>query len=51
LDYLIKVKGMTFPEAVIQIDGQVVTKPPVPQKSKTVVEQKKLLLQTKSKSN
>lgn len=29
LDYLIKVRGMSFPEAVIQIDGQAAVIPPV----------------------
>lgn len=28
LDYLIKVRGMTLPEAVMQIDGQAVVMPP-----------------------
>jgi hypothetical protein len=32
LDCLIKVRGMSFPEAVIQIDGQVAVVPPVSSK-------------------
>lgn len=33
LDYLIKVRGMTFPSAVMQIDGQVAIMPPVSSKA------------------
>lgn len=44
LDYLIKVRGMSFPEAVIQIDGQAVVTPPVlPMSQKSIVHKKPLL--------
>jgi len=51
LDYLIKVRGMTFTEAVIQIDGQAANKPPVPSKVQIPAEPKKLLLPEKNENN
>lgn len=51
LDYLIKVRGMSFPEAVIQIDGQAAIMPPVSSKAQTPVEAKTLLLPEKNKNN
>lgn len=51
LDYLIKVRGMTLPEAVIQIDGQAAILPPVSSKTQTPVEPKKLLLPEKNENN
>lgn len=51
LDYLIKVRGMTLPEAVIQIDGQVVITPPAPLKTQEPTEPKKLLLPEKNENN
>jgi hypothetical protein len=53
LDYLIKVRGMTLPEAVIQIDGQAAISPPVlsrTQEPKTT-ELKQLLLPEKNQNN
>ncbi|MDF9409909.1 DUF3991 and toprim domain-containing protein [Pelotomaculum isophthalicicum JI] len=51
LDYLIKVRGMTLPEAVMQIDGQAVVMPPVPSKALEPAEPRRLLLPEKNKSN
>ena len=51
LDYLIKVRGMTFPEAVLQINGQAAVTPPVSQKTKEPSEPKKLLLPEKNENN
>lgn len=51
LDYLIKVRGMSFPEAVIQIDGQAVVMPPVLPRPQKAVEHKKLLLPEKNENN
>lgn len=51
LDYLIKVRGMTLPEAVIQIEGQAAIMPPAPAKSQIPVEIKKLLLPEKNVNN
>lgn len=51
LDYLIKVRGMTLPEAVIQINGQAAIMPPVPAKAQIPVEPKKLLLPEKNENN
>ena len=51
LDYLIKVRGMTLPEAVLQIDGQAAVMPPVSPKVQEPVESKKLLLPEKNENN
>lgn len=55
LDYLIKVRGMSFPEAVIQIDGQAATMPPALQEAQThaqtPAETKTLLLPEKNENN
>lgn len=51
LDYLIKVRGMSFPEAVIQIDGQAVVIPPVLPMSQTSIVHKKPLLPEKNVNN
>jgi hypothetical protein len=51
LDYLIKVRGMSFPEAVIQIDGQVAVAPPVSSKVEKPTEPKRLLLSDKNENN
>ena len=51
LDYLIKVRGMSFPEAVIQIDGQAAVMSPVLPRLQKTVEHKKLLLPEKNESN
>ena len=51
LDYLIKVRGMTLPEAVIQIDGQAAIAPSVPSKTQEPTEPRKLLLPEKNKNN
>lgn len=51
LDYLIKVRGMSFPEAVIQIDGHKVVVPPISSKKQKTVESKRLLLPEKNKNN
>ena len=51
LDYLIKVRSMTFPEAVLQIDGQTAITPPVPSRNHEPVEPKKLLLPEKNENN
>ena len=51
LDYLIKVRGMAFTEAVIQIDGQVAIAPPVSSHSPKLAEPSKLLLPEKNTNN
>jgi len=51
LDYLIKVRGMTLPEAVMRIDGQAAVVPPVPSMAREPAEPRKLLLPEKNKSN
>ena len=51
LDYLIKVRGMTLPEAVLQIDGQVAIAPPIPSKVREPAAPRRLLLPEKNKSN
>lgn len=51
LDYLIKVRGMSFPEAVIQIDGQVAVMPPVLPKIQKTSEPKRLRLPEKNENN
>ncbi|GBF33781.1 hypothetical protein DCCM_2892 [Desulfocucumis palustris] len=51
LDYLIKVRGMTLPEAVMRIDGQAVVEPPVPSKAREPAEPRRLLLPDENKSN
>ena len=51
LDYLIKVRGMTFPDAVIQIDGQTATASPAPSRKYEPAEPKKLLLPENNKNN
>ena len=51
LDYLIKVRGMSFPEAVIQIDGQAVVIPPVLTMTQKSIEHKRLLLPEKNVNN
>ncbi len=50
LDYLIKVRGMTFPEAVMRIDGQAVVVPPVPSKAREPARPRKLLFRRKTKA-
>jgi hypothetical protein len=51
LDYLIKVRGMTLPEAVMQIDRQAVVMQPVPSKAREPAEPRRLLLPEKNQSN
>jgi hypothetical protein len=51
LDYLIKVRGMPLPEAVLQIDGQAAIAPPVPSKAWEPAEPRRLLLPEKNESN
>lgn len=51
LDYLIKVRGMTLPEAVPQIDGQAAIAPPVLSRKPAPAELKKLLLPEKNENN
>jgi len=51
LDYLIKVRGMTLPEAVIQINGQAAIMPSVPLKERKPDEPRKLLLPERNESN
>lgn len=51
LDYLIKVRGLTLPQAVIQILGQAAVMPPVPSKAQHTVEIKRLLLPAKNENN
>jgi hypothetical protein len=51
LDYLIKVRGMTLPEAVMRIDGHAAVLPSVPSKAWGPVEPRRLLLPEKNKSN
>ena len=51
LDYLIKVKGMSLPDAVIQIDGQAtVVSSSANSKPQKTIEHKKLLLPEKNKN-
>ena len=51
LDYLIKVRGMTLPEAVLQIDGQAAIEPPVSSKAQEPSKPRKLLLPGKNGNN
>jgi len=51
LDYLIKVRGMTLPEAVMRIDGQAVVMPTVPSKARKPAELRRLLLPEKHENN
>ena len=51
LDYLIKVRGMTLPEAVIRIDGQAVVVPSVPSKTRETAGPKRLLLPERNQNN
>lgn len=51
LDYLIKVRGMTLPEAVLQINGQAAVIPPVSSKVQEPSGPKKLLLPEKNENN
>ncbi|TCX48963.1 DUF3991 and TOPRIM domain-containing protein [Dehalobacter sp. 14DCB1] len=51
LDYLIKVRGMTLPEAVLQIDGQAAIMLPVPPNAQEPINQGNLLLPEKNKNN
>ncbi|OCZ49902.1 DUF3991 and TOPRIM domain-containing protein [Dehalobacter sp. TeCB1] len=51
LDYLIKVRGMMLPEAVLQIDGRAAIMPPVPSKAQEPTNQRNLLLPEKNKNN
>lgn len=51
LDYLIKVRGMSLPEAVIQIGGQAAVTPPVPARKQESATPKKLLLPDKNENN
>jgi hypothetical protein len=51
LDYLIKVRGMTLPEAVLLIDGQADVAPPVPPQKSLAVEPKELRLPEKNQNN
>jgi len=51
LDYLIKVRGMKLPEAVMRIDGQTAVVSSVPSKAREPVDPRRLLLPDKNKSN
>ncbi|OCZ49926.1 DUF3991 and TOPRIM domain-containing protein [Dehalobacter sp. TeCB1] len=51
LDYLVKVRGLSLPDAVIQIDGQITIAPPPQSKDKELSKQKKLLLPEKNENN
>lgn len=51
LDYLVKVRGLSLPDAVIQIDGQMTIAPPPKSKNKELSEQKKLLLPERNENN
>ncbi|WP_061214682.1 DUF3991 and TOPRIM domain-containing protein [Syntrophomonas wolfei] len=51
LDYLIKVRGMTLPEAVMRIDGQAVIIPPAPSKARETAGPKRLLLPERNQNN
>lgn len=51
LDYLIKVRGMELPEAVLQIDGQAAIAPPVSSKTQETKEPRTLLLPEKHVNN
>ncbi|AFV01108.1 MULTISPECIES: DUF3991 and TOPRIM domain-containing protein [unclassified Dehalobacter] len=50
LDYLVKVRGLSLPEAVIQIDGQAAMSP-IPSKKPISTEPKRLLLPEKNENN
>jgi len=49
LDYLIKVRGMTLPEAVLQINGQAAVMPPVSPKAQEPSEPKKTAIAGKKR--
>ncbi|MEI6102044.1 MAG: DUF3991 and TOPRIM domain-containing protein [Eubacteriales bacterium] len=51
LDYLIKIRGMSLPEAVIRINGQAIIVPSAPSPKTVAVEPKKLLLPEKNENN
>jgi hypothetical protein len=51
LDYLIKVRGMPLPEAVIQINGQAAITPPAPSQKSVAAEPKTLLLPERNENN
>jgi hypothetical protein len=51
LDYLIKVRGMELPEAVLQIDGQAAIAPPVSSQTQEPKEPRTLLLPEKYVNN
>ena len=51
LDYLIKVRGMKLPEAVMRIDWQTAVMSSVPSKAREPVDPRRLLLPDKNKSN
>ncbi|WP_418790380.1 DUF3991 domain-containing protein [Phosphitispora sp. TUW77] len=51
LDYLIKVRGMSLPEAVLQIDGQAAITPPARPKAQEPSGPKRLLLPEKNENN
>lgn len=51
LDYLIKVRGMSLPEAVFQINGQAAITPPAPSHKIVIAEPKKLLLPERNDNN
>lgn len=51
LDYLIKVRGMTLPEAVLLIDGQETIVPLVSSKVQEPIKPRKLLLPEKNENN
>jgi hypothetical protein len=50
LDYLIKVRGMTLPEAVLQVDGQATITPPAPSRKHEPVEPKNYSYRRKMKT-
>jgi hypothetical protein len=50
LDYLTKVRGMTLPEAVLQIDGQAAITPPAHTKAQEPPEPKNCYCQRKTKT-
>jgi len=51
LDYFIKVRGMTLPEAVLQIDRHTAIVPPIPAKRREPTKPERLLLPEKDQSN
>jgi hypothetical protein len=51
LDYLINVRGMTLPEAVLQIDGQAAVMPPVLSKVQEPTEPKNCCCRRKTENN